>query len=190
MGELTDLTALTTPAAGDLLLVRDISDASDKDKSLALSKMGVLNLAAVWSAIQAFGAGISFSSGAVFPFISVAVNSGQTWTIDITMAAARNMAIVDVQVTIGTNATNTWAIISRRVTFRADVTVGNNATIIANTDLGSGAGSSITVTGPTAIANGIRFTMAAGASTTASSNQALITVVGRQSNLTVSSSVV
>lgn len=175
----------------------------DVDSGLILKWISWLNFlsslvatALTWTALQTFNGGIfaalvNFGGASISQsYSNVAVTSGQTWTIDVTNASARALIVVNIELTIGTNAANTWAVISRRVTFRADATVGNNAAVLTNTDLGSGAGSSITVTGPTAIPNGIRFTLAATANTTAGYNYARIQVTGRQTNLTISSSVV
>lgn len=53
------VTELTAPATGDKLLVRDISDASYKDKFMTLSRLAVLSLANTFSALQTFGAGLA-----------------------------------------------------------------------------------------------------------------------------------
>jgi hypothetical protein len=74
MGQISDLTALTAPATGDLLLVRDVSDPTDKDKKIALSEFGVLDLAATWNAKQTFGAGISLGDE------TLSVYDEGTWT--------------------------------------------------------------------------------------------------------------
>jgi hypothetical protein len=57
MAQISDLTALTNPAAGDMVVVRDISDATDKDKSLVLSYLALLGTAQTFTALQTFAVG-------------------------------------------------------------------------------------------------------------------------------------
>ena len=53
------VTELTAPATGDKLLVRDISDASYKDKFMTLAKLAVLSLANTFAALATFSAGLA-----------------------------------------------------------------------------------------------------------------------------------
>ena len=54
MGTINELAELTTPSADDLLLVREVSEVSNKDKRMALSQIGVKSLPGSWTTKQTF----------------------------------------------------------------------------------------------------------------------------------------
>lgn len=81
------VTELTAPAAGDKLLVRDVSDASYKDKFMTLSRLAVLSLANTFAALA------TFSAGLVSDTIKAATSAG--------VALQDNSGTVGLQVLVG-----------------------------------------------------------------------------------------
>jgi hypothetical protein len=106
MGQISDLTELTTPAGTEQVVVRT-TDATDKDKRLGLSKLGVLNLAQSWSAVQTFAGGISMGTNQGATWSPVVTGSSSNPTITYTgqvgyYTKIGNVVLFTLQVTINT----------------------------------------------------------------------------------------
>lgn len=168
MGELTDLNTLAALATGDLFLVRDISDASDKDKAVAASKLAVLALANIFTAQQSYSGGgginqnhIVFTDtgagGGVNYLISLPdVSSTQVLTVDIVAGTNVRAVISEIALTMGRSGATIFAYMYGNVAWASPSTAAPSTIRSDGTTKDSTSGTKPTVS---AINNGIRITV-------------------------------
>lgn len=169
---------------------------------------GLLASANTWTGVNAFnntttvGTNHTFNptasgvtsrqSGSAYE-LSAQVNSittAQTWTLDITLvgATARVSGVIDLSINgISSSAVTTRVLYRISIAFYR-VNSGDTATIAASNEIISSV-ANVTLTGPTAIANGVRYTIQPTAQTLNRSIGAVVTGFTANTVLTLTSTV-